>query len=257
MIKYAGDLWKGNRLIFPHPLSPCFHGFIMLWKKVFTAYFILCQILLIDKTKTVNYHKGRSEVIMEIGAQIKKYRAKFNLSQEELAEKLYVTRQTISNWETGKSYPDIHSALLRSSVFQTSLDQLIKGDLELMKEEIRKEDIKTFKIYGNIYTVLLAVCVLSFAPLVYYFYLWGMAVSLVLFIITFMVALKVEKFKKQTDVQTYKEFLAFMNGQRLDEISKKQEEAKRPYQKILLAIASGFITLVILSLSFAILKFIN
>lgn len=84
-----------------------------------------------------------------------------------------------------------------------------------------------------------------------------MAVSLVLFIITFMVALKVEKFKKQTDVQTYKEFLAFMNGQRLDEISKKQEEAKRPYQKILLAIASGFITLVILSLSFAILKFIN
>lgn len=41
---------------------------------------------------------------MEIGAQIKKYRAKFNLSQEELAEKLYVTRQTISNWETGVSH---------------------------------------------------------------------------------------------------------------------------------------------------------
>lgn len=194
---------------------------------------------------------------MEIGAQIKKYRAKFNLSQEELAEKLYVTRQTISNWETGKSYPDIHSALLMSSLFQTSLDQLIKGDLELMKEEIRKEDIKTFQIYGNIYTVLLAVSVLSFAPLVYFFYLWGMVVSLVLFIITFIFALKVEKFKKQTDVHTYKEFVAFMNGQRLDEISKKQEEAKRPYQKILLALAAGLITLTVLSLSFAILKAIH
>lgn len=193
---------------------------------------------------------------MEISAQIKKYRANMNLSQEELAEKLYVTRQTVSNWETGKSYPDIHSALLMSSLFQISLDQLIKGDLEIMKEEIKKEDIKTFYIYGNIYTVLLVVSVLSFAPLVYYFYVWGMAASLVLFTITLIFAFKVEKFKKQTNVQTYKEFLAFMNGKRLDEISQKQEEAKRPYQKILLALAAGFITLVIVLLSFAVLKMI-
>ena len=46
---------------------------------------------------------------MELNTQIKKYRTELNLSQEELAEKVYVTRQTISNWETGKSYPDIHS----------------------------------------------------------------------------------------------------------------------------------------------------
>lgn len=84
-----------------------------------------------------------------------------------------------------------------------------------------------------------------------------MAVSLILFTITFIFALKVEKFKKQTNVQTYKEFLAFMNGERLDEISQKQEEAKRPYQKILLALAAGFITLVIISLSFAVLKMIS
>lgn len=41
---------------------------------------------------------------MELNAQIKKYRTELNLSQEELAEKVYVTRQTISNWENGKSY---------------------------------------------------------------------------------------------------------------------------------------------------------
>ncbi len=52
---------------------------------------------------------------MELNAQIKKYRMKQNLSQEELAEKVYVTRQTISNWENAKSYPDIHSLLLLSS----------------------------------------------------------------------------------------------------------------------------------------------
>ena len=49
---------------------------------------------------------------MELSIQIKKYRTELHLSQEELAEKVYVTRQTISNWENEKSYPDIHSLLL-------------------------------------------------------------------------------------------------------------------------------------------------
>ncbi len=48
---------------------------------------------------------------MEVGAQIKKYRSNMGISQEELAEKVYVSRQTVSNWETGKNYPDIHSVL--------------------------------------------------------------------------------------------------------------------------------------------------
>lgn len=41
---------------------------------------------------------------MEVGRQIKKYRISLGLSQEELAEKVYVSRQTISNWETGVSH---------------------------------------------------------------------------------------------------------------------------------------------------------
>lgn len=45
---------------------------------------------------------------MNINQQIKAYRLKQNISQEELAEKIFVTRQTVSNWETGKNYPDIH-----------------------------------------------------------------------------------------------------------------------------------------------------
>ena len=71
---------------------------------------------------------------MEIGTQIKRYRNELKLSQEELADKVFVTRQTISNWETGKNYPDIHSVLLLSSIFNISLDQLIKGDIEIMKK---------------------------------------------------------------------------------------------------------------------------
>lgn len=57
---------------------------------------------------------------MEIGKQIKKYRLELNLSQDDLAEKIFVTRQTISNWENDKNYPDIKSLLLLSSLFDTS-----------------------------------------------------------------------------------------------------------------------------------------
>ena len=56
---------------------------------------------------------------MELGNQIKAHRAALSLSQEELAEKVYVTRQTVSNWETSKSYPDIHSLLLLSRPLPT------------------------------------------------------------------------------------------------------------------------------------------
>ena len=59
---------------------------------------------------------------MELGKQIKNYRMIFNYSQEQLAEKTFVSRQTISNWETSKSYPDIQSLLSLSSIFGTSLD---------------------------------------------------------------------------------------------------------------------------------------
>ena len=94
---------------------------------------------------------------MELNTQIRKYRAGMKLSQEELAEKVYVTRQTISNWENGKSYPDIHSLLLLSSLFNVSLDQLIKGDIEIMKEEIKEVEINKLNRYGTIFTILLVV----------------------------------------------------------------------------------------------------
>ena len=72
---------------------------------------------------------------MELGNHIKHYRNEKGLSQEELAERVYVTRQTISNWENNKNYPDINSIVLLSEIFEISIDNLIKGDLEKMKKE--------------------------------------------------------------------------------------------------------------------------
>lgn len=93
---------------------------------------------------------------MELNKQIKKYRTMMNLSQEDLAEHVYVTRQTISNWETGKSYPDIHSLLLLSSLFNVSLDTLIKGDLEMMREKVNEKEIREFNFYGSIFQCFLS-----------------------------------------------------------------------------------------------------
>ena len=58
---------------------------------------------------------------MELGRQIKKYRGELGLSQEMLAEKIYVSRQTVSNWENDKNYPDINSLLRLSEVFVVSI----------------------------------------------------------------------------------------------------------------------------------------
>lgn len=70
---------------------------------------------------------------MEIGKKLKAARAKCGLTQEQAADKLYVTRQTVSNWENEKSYPDIVSIVRISELYGVSLDELLKGDDEMMK----------------------------------------------------------------------------------------------------------------------------
>lgn len=182
---------------------------------------------------------------MELNAQIKRYRTELNLSQEELAEKIYVTRQTISNWENEKSYPDIHSLLLLSSLFNVSLDQLIKGDIETMKEIINEQEIRQFNYYGNIFSVHFLILILSLAPLFIWLEQYAFLPFGVMFAITMFWALKVEKIKKENDIQTYKEIVAFCEGKKLDEIHKMVEAGKRPYQNILKVVISAAITAVV------------
>ena len=179
---------------------------------------------------------------MELGKQIKKHRQEVQLSQEELAERVYVSRQTISNWENDKSYPDVNSLVLLSETFQISLDNLIKGDIEVMKDVIQKEEIEKMNRYGKIYTIMLIATAVSAVPLFMLLGVWALIPWCIIWGISMYVAFMLEKIKKDNDVQTYKEIVAFSDGQLLDDIQKQREIGKRPYQKILLVIGSGLIT---------------
>ncbi len=68
---------------------------------------------------------------MEIGKKLKNARIKAGLTQEKAAEKIDVSRQTISNWENEKSYPDIISVIALSDLYSVSLDELLKGDQKM------------------------------------------------------------------------------------------------------------------------------
>ena len=182
---------------------------------------------------------------MELGKQIKKHRQEVQLSQEKLADRVYVSRQTISNWENDKSYPDVNSLVLLSEIFQISLDNLIKGDIEVMKDVIQKEEIVKMNRYGKIYTIMLIVTVVSAVPLFMWLGVWAFIPWGFIWALSMYFAFQVEKVKKDNDVQTYKEIVAFSEGKLLDDIQKQREIGKRPYQKIFLVIGSALITFVV------------
>lgn len=179
---------------------------------------------------------------MELGKQIKTHRQKVHLSQEELADRVYVSRQTISNWENDKSYPDVNSLVLLSEIFQISLDELIKGDIDVMKEVIQKEEIRKLNSYGKIYALMLVITAVSAVPLFTWLDTWAFIPWGIIWLTSMCFAFKLEKVKKDNDIQTYKEIVAFSEGKLLDDIHKQREIGKRPYQKILLVIGSALAT---------------
>lgn len=74
---------------------------------------------------------------MELGTQIRKYRNERTLSQRRWRKRSMCPRQTVSNWENDKSYPDVNSLVLLSEVFEISLDQLIKVEEKAERNEER------------------------------------------------------------------------------------------------------------------------
>lgn len=88
---------------------------------------------------------------MDLGEKIRDQRKKAGLSQEQLAEKLNVSRQAITKWETNKGIPDISNLIALSDEFGLSLDELIKEDGAVKKKIISDSSAKKWHILVIVY----------------------------------------------------------------------------------------------------------
>ena len=165
---------------------------------------------------------------MELGKHIKEYRLERGLSQEDLAARIYVSRQTVSNWENDKTYPDVESLLLLSVLFDKTVDELIKGDREAMKKII-EEDAKKMQLLA---TVGMVVAIAGAVAAVGGFSYWGWGlvpsciIGLLVWGIGMFMLVKAERLKKEHDVVTYRELVAFTKGEPIDRDNPKSRRAR-------------------------------
>lgn len=99
---------------------------------------------------------------MELARQLKAKREERGLSQDEVSKAIFVSRQTISNWENDKTYPDVQSLLLLSQLFDVSIDELVRGDVVAIQRAIA-EDSRKMR--------LLSIGMLAFSGLAFLFLL--------------------------------------------------------------------------------------
>lgn len=100
---------------------------------------------------------------MSLGEKIREQRKKAGLSQEQLAEKLNVSRQAITKWETENGIPDIANLVAISDEFGLSLDELIKGDITVKKKIIADSSAKKWHILVILYLVAIVAYIAYFA----------------------------------------------------------------------------------------------
>ena len=196
---------------------------------------------------------------MEIAVQIRKHRTESGVSQKDLADKIYVTRQTVSNWENGKSYPDIQSLLLLSQLFGVTVDQLIKGDLETMKQEISQEAVDTFNRESRIFAAMCIVSAVTFIPAAALGFSrnqwWVLGLWVFLYGLTMHEAFRVEKLKKNHNLHTYREIVAYSEGRTLEELEAAEERGKRPYQAVFKVLAGAAVGVLLAALAIWVAEF--
>ena len=178
---------------------------------------------------------------MEIGNRIREERDKHGLSQEDLANAIFVSRQTVSNWETGKTYPDVQSLLLLSNLFGVTIDSLVKGDEATMTKEI-EQGAKKLRALGN---GMAGCMIVAFVGAAYWFLMdgWMSAlIWLVVFLAFYMVgAVLSERIKKAHNLTTYAQIKAYMEGEDPEQAAQKVEMPKwqSTLIKVLVGIAAG------------------
>lgn len=179
---------------------------------------------------------------MQLPQQVNQHRKRLGLSQEQLAERIYVTRQTVSNWETGRSYPDIANLLQLSELFGVTLDQLVKGDVSSMKQRVQQDNAdratKVMLLFAGLAILSLGVSVWLPGP-------WWWLIPLILYLVAFGASLKVERWKRRTDLKTYREILAYTQGGDVAAARKQRNFRQDTWDMTKILAAVAVITLVL------------
>ena len=188
---------------------------------------------------------------MEIGHRIKSSRTQLGMSQDALAERVYVSRQTISSWENDKTYPDVQSLLILSEVFGATIDDLVKGDVEAMTKTL-DTDAKTMLRLGFVMLAFLLLMILALVWVSVQLIVWDwpteqtvptIVLALVLWGIAMFAAVWAERLKKEHDLVTYQEVLSFMTGKDVDRATEKgrRERLIPTWMKVIRAIGTMLI----------------
>lgn len=187
---------------------------------------------------------------MELSRQLKTRREEQGLSQDEVAKAIFVSRQTISNWETDKTYPDVQSLLLLSQLYDTSIDELVRGDAGRIQQVVERDSRKMRLLsYGMIGFSLLA-----FLFLLGFSLAWpepssfarmskgniaGGVTFIVLYVIGFGMAIAIDRLKKKHDIVTYREIDRFLKGEIGEEPDSEGLARKHPALGVVVKLLGG------------------
>lgn len=163
---------------------------------------------------------------MKLPEQLKANRERLGLSQEDVAHAIFVSRQTMSSWENGKTYPDVQSLLLLSRLFGVSIDDLVKGDVVAMKEMVSKDALKMERLMaGSAVLLLLGLgCMISlYAVLPEPSIVPHMSIGSIVGVLAFVAfwipsalcTKRIEGIKHDHNLISYREISAFMDGREI------------------------------------------
>lgn len=189
---------------------------------------------------------------MELPGQLKANRKRLGMSQEYVAHAIYVSRQTMSSLESGKTYPDVQSLLLLSQLFGVSIDELAKGDVVSMKAVVSKDAVEMERMsVGSAVLILMgAACMVglhavwrdpSLIPLMSWGSVAGIACMAALSVASLALSVRIEAIKKSHNLVTYREISAFMDGEDVPE-NDEALSRRRPFFSSAVKVIGGACT---------------
>ncbi|MBQ7409890.1 MAG: helix-turn-helix transcriptional regulator [Clostridia bacterium] len=104
---------------------------------------------------------------MKLGEKILNYRKKLGLSQEELGDKVGVSRQTVSKWEIGQTIPELEKMILLAKEFETTIDELVRDEENMQdnvsvanENKVKKFVVENFKKYNKIIKIIIVILIM-------------------------------------------------------------------------------------------------